>query len=116
MVNFPLFLLAIGWFIYKAFSEKPCPPGYRFDLDKKTEDMLNGVSFDERERRQKKGYYYSPKEEIEKRREEKKAYKYVPKYEKLNVVDIERYENDRKIFGEEYTEQLRQGGAYLIVK
>lgn len=103
MVSFPLFLLALIWLLYKLFSEKPCPPGHRFDSDKKTEDMLSGISFDEIERRQKKGYYWTPKEEIESRNAKKKSFK----YGQQNVVDVERYENDKKIYGEEYTEKLR---------
>lgn len=112
MVSFPLFLLAVIWLLYKLFSEKPCPPGHRFDSDKKTEDMLSGISFDEIEHRQKKGYYWTPKEEIERRNEEKKSFK----YGQQNIVDVERYEKDKKTFGEEYTEILRMGGAYLIIK
>ena len=44
MVSFPLFVIAIIWLLYKAFSEKPCPKGYTYDMEKAQKDRESGVS------------------------------------------------------------------------
>lgn len=108
MVSLPLFLLAVGWLLYKLFSEKPCPPGHTYDFEKADEDHCNGIGYDEWERRYKKGYYWTSQKEIEER---KKAKEVIP-----GVVDIKRYENDKRIFGEKYAEMNRKLGNYTTIK
>ena len=104
MINFPLFLLAVGWLLYKLFSEKPCPLGHRYDSEKARQDLANGIGTCEWQRRKKKGYYWSTPEEIEQRQ---KAKEDIP-----GVVDIKRYEYDKKLWGEEKAEQRRAAGHY----
>ena len=107
MVSLPLFLLAVGWLLYKLFSEKPCPPGHKFDSEKELQDLRDGIGVQEWQRRKKKGYYYSTPEEIAQRQ---KAKEVIP-----GVVDIERYEYDKKLWGEEKAEQRRTAGHYKHV-
>lgn len=104
MVSLPLFLLAVGWLLYKLFSEKPCPPGHKFDSEKELQDLRDGIGVQEWQRRKKKGYYYSTPEEMEQRQ---KAKEVIP-----GVVDIERYERDKKWYGIVEVEERRKLGMY----
>ena len=105
MTSFMLFLLAVIWLLYQLFSQKPCPPGSRFDFEKSEEDFASGIGVQEWERRKRKGYYYSTPEEMARRQEEKEV---IP-----GVVDIKRYEYDKKLWGIEETERRRAEGRYL---
>lgn len=107
MASFLMFLLAVVWLLYQLFSEKPCPPGNVYDDEKSKQDLIDGVGVREWNRRQKKGYYYSTPEEIEKRQ---KAKEVIP-----GVVDVERYKRDREWFGVMYAEENRKAGRYKYV-
>ena len=108
MVSFPLFVIAIIWLLYKAFSEKPCPRGYTYDMEKAPKDRENGVSATEWKRRYKKGDYWVSQKELEERQ---KAKEVIP-----GVVDIERYEADKKIFSAQFVEINRKAGAYMTIR
>lgn len=102
-----LFLVAICYFVYKVASEKPCPPDHRYDMEKEYEDIRNGVSFEERDKKRKSGEYWTHKDDIEARK---------PKEVIPGVVDIERYNRDVRDFGLEYTELLRSAGEYKYIR
>lgn len=102
-----LFLVAICYFVYKVASEKPCPPDHRYDLEKEREDIKNGVSFEERDKKRRRGEYWTHKDDIADRK---------PKEVIPGVVDICRYERDKKVYGVEYTELLRSAGEYKYIR
>lgn len=49
--------LFIGGKLLSEKLEKPAPPGQRFDYDLYMEDVRNGVTIEETNRRRKAGYY-----------------------------------------------------------
>lgn len=108
MVSFPLFLLAVCWLLYKLFSEKPCPPGHKFDSEKELQDLRDGIGTREWQRRKKKGYYWSTPEEIEQRQKAKEVIPW--------VVDIEQYNLDKGFLGIVEVERRAEGYYKHVVK
>ena len=108
MVSFPLFVIAIIWLLYKAFSEKPCPRGHTYDMETAEKDRENGVSYSEWKKKYNRGDYWVSQKELEERQ---KAKEVIP-----GVVDIERYEADKKIFSAQFVEINRKAGAYMTIR
>ena len=112
MVRLPLFLLAVCWLLYKLFSEKPCPHDCLYDSEKAIEDLASGVKPSEWKRRMKKGYYWTPIEEIEQREKERESQnvEVIP-----GVIDIKRYERDMELWGAVFVEELKKAGCYMYI-
>jgi len=89
-------VLSLIYAAYKIISEKlekPAPANRRFDWDAYWKDVENGMSVTDGIKKQKRGDYWTTKPEN-------------------NLVDIERYEHDKKYFGEECADGWRKNGYY----
>lgn len=85
--------------IIKEATEKPTPKGTHFDWDAYWEDVRNCIDPMEQVRKRERGEYMTTKP------------KPTPSDAEL-LVDIERYENDKKFYGEEWAEKMKQLGHY----
>lgn len=83
----------IGYALIKEKTEKPAPKGTRFDWDAYKKDIENGIGCMEQLRKQERGGYWTTKPLPE-------------------IVDIERYEYDKKRYGAETAECWKQKGYY----
>ena len=89
----------------KEKIEKPVPSGTRFDWDSYWNDVGKLTTQEQIKKRQRGGYNTitpSPKKW------------YDMPYDAL--VDVERYENDKKIMGEKLAEQFRKDGMYRTIR
>ena len=92
--------------IVKEAVEKPAPQGTRFDWDAYWEDVRNGMTSVEQIKKRQRGGYLTTKPKP-------------PEWYELpldTVVDTERYENDKKQYGESVAEQWRKTGSYRQIR
>ena len=105
----------LGWFavfsvifaIYEIIKEKTepvAPKGTRFDCDAYWADIDNGMSAMEQVRKRQRGGYMTTKPLSE-------SIEIIPK-----VVDMKRYQHDKKLYGEAIAEVNRKNGLYMFVK
>ncbi len=87
--------------IVKAKLEPTAPKGTRFDWDAYWADIDNGISATEQIKKQQRGEYMTTKPLP------------APKESLHLVVDIDRYNQDKKEYGEEATEFFRKSGWYM---
>ena len=88
--------LSLCYAAYKIISEKlekPAPPNRRFDYAAYWNDIENGMSMTACAEKRKRGGYWTTEPEND-------------------LVDIERYDHDKKYFGEKYAEKWRSYGSY----
>lgn len=85
-------LLAIKEIVEEK-AEKPAPKGTRFDWGAYWKDVENGVTTMEQVKKSECGGYNTT----------------MPI---LDVVDVERYEHDKKVYGEDTAEGWKQRGYY----
>lgn len=97
-------VLAIVQLLKEAF-EKPAPKGTHFDWDAYWEDIKNGIGAMEQVKKCERGDYMTTKP----------APKYWYELPMRTVVDVKRYEYDKKTCGEWYAELQRDNGAYRTV-
>lgn len=104
MFHFILFLIAVGYFLYKLITYKPIPPNSRIDWDAMDKDRVSGVSWERRQKNFDDGKYWTttPKEK--------------PKEVISGVVDYARYLKDKEQLGEAYAEKRRSYGEYMFVR
>ena len=98
--------LAIIYLAYKLISEaceKPKSKYYHKDWDAYFEDLNNGMSTAEQIRKERRGGYMT---------EEPPPTPWY-KLPRDTIVDVERYELDKKRYGKDMAESWRQMGAYL---
>jgi hypothetical protein len=94
-------IIAIVVVIINCIKEKRTPiypSGVHYDWDAYWEDKNNGMTFEQRMRKEKRGGYLTTKP------------KYIPKIDE--VVDVERYEYDKERYGKAHAEYRRKGGQY----
>lgn len=105
----------IGWFavlaaifaiceIVKEKIEPVSPKGIRFDWDEYWADIDSGMSAMEQVKKRQSGGYMTTKPLPE------------PKEVIPKVVDMNRYQHDKKLYGEEIAEVNRKCGVYMFVK
>ena len=90
----------------KEKIEKPAPKGTRFDWDAYYKDIENGIGAMEQVRKCQSGGYITTKPAT-------------PKWYELpleTIVDVERYEHDKKIYSESTVKRWRELGLYRQVK
>ena len=79
--------------LIKEACEKPAPKGQRFDWDAYWKDIEDGIDIEEQLKRRKRGYYLTT--------------------EPINdLVDIERYEHDKDVYGEDVANKWKVYGYY----
>lgn len=85
--------------IIKEKTTKPLPKATRFDWDAYYEDIRKGMTTQEQIKKRQRGGYWTTKP--------------LPSERPLDVVDdVERYESDKKIYGESLAEIRRKNGLY----
>lgn len=95
-------LYCLGEWI-KEKTEPTTPANVRFDWDAYRKDIENGIGAMEQIKKRERGDYYTTKplthgENLE------------------DVLDVERYRHDLKVFGESLTEGWRKNGMYKYIK
>lgn len=90
--------------IIKEKTEPVAPKGTRFDWDAYWDDVKNGIPAMEQVKKRQSGGYTTTKPLPE------------PKEVIPKVVDMKRYEHDKKLYGEAITEVNRKYGMYMFVK
>lgn len=86
--------------------EKPYPQGVRFDWDSYWKDVESGIDPMKQIKKQQKGGYWTTKPST-------------PKWYELpldTIVDKDRYEHDRKTYGEIISEIRKNRGEYRVKK
>lgn len=78
--------------------EKPAPENQRFDWDAYDEDAKNGMPIMDQLRKQQRGEYWTTKP--------------LPPIPEDGIVGRERYERDKKLYGEAIVEVWRECGNY----
>lgn len=104
MFQLILFLIAVGYFIYKLATDKPVPPNSRIDWEAEDHDRQAGMSWDERQKKWKRNEYWTTKPK-------EKPVEVIPK-----VVDYKRYLKDKEQLGETYAERRRDFGEYMHIR
>lgn len=106
MLNVLTLLSALfaGKEIIKEKTEPVAPRGTRFDWDAYYKDIENGIDPMKQLKKRKAGGYMTTKPKAE------------PKEVIPGVVDIKRYEYDKKVYGEEFAEAWRKNGSYKYIK
>ena len=92
--------------LVKEKMEKPVPKGTRFDWDAYYKDIENGISVTEQIKKIQAGGYNTTKPAT-------------PKWYELPmdaVVDIERYEHDKKIYSESTVRHWKEIGSYREIR
>ena len=85
--------------LVKETTEKPAPKGTRFDWDAYNRDIANGMDCMTQLKKRKAGGYMTTTP--------------LPENPPIDrVVDVERYERDKKLYGEDLTELHRKAGDY----
>lgn len=87
-------------------TEPVMPKGRRFDWDTYREDIRNGIDAMEQIEKRERGEYMTTKPHIS-------------KWYELpidTIVDTERYEHDKKTYGEDTAEYWRRTGSYRRIK
>lgn len=87
-------------------TEPVTPKGTRFDWDAYREDIRNCIGVMEQIKKRKHDEYMTTKPPI-------------PKWYELpidTVIDTERYEHDKKVYGEDTAEYWRRTGSYRRIK
>jgi hypothetical protein len=90
----------------KEKAEKPAPKGTRFDWDAYYKDIENGINVMDQVHKCERGEYYTTKPAD-------------PKWWELpidTVVDVERYEHDRKTYGEDLANMYKKIGSYRQIR
>lgn len=96
-------ILAIVQIIKEAF-EKPTPKGTRFDWEAYWKDVESGMPAMEQVRKRQRGGYMTTKQLPDNTIPENK------------IVDVKRYEHDKREYGEEIAEINRQNGSYTYIR
>ncbi len=106
MINILAILSAmfLGKEIIKEKAEPVAPKGTRFDWDEYWADVRRGMSSMEQIKKRQRGGYMTTKPLPQ------------PKEVIPMVVDIERYNRDKKMYGKELTEVLRKRGQYTYIR
>ena len=97
-------------FTIKAFvkekTEPVAPKGTRFDYDAYWEDVRNGIGAMEQVKKIERGEYYTTKP------------KPIDWWDLPldTIVDVERYEHDKQVYGEHIVTTWRSNGRYRCVK
>ena len=90
--------------VIKEKSEPVAPEGIHFDWDEYWADVNSGMTTIEQVKKRQSGGYMTTKSI-------KKPIEIIPK-----VIDIKRYNHDKKLYGESITEVNRKLGMYMFVK
>lgn len=90
--------------VIKEKREPVAPKGTRFDWDAYWADVDNGMSSMEQVRKCQRGCYMTTEPLSE-------PVEVIPK-----VIDMKRYEHDKKVYGESLTEVNRKCGMYMFIK
>lgn len=90
--------------IIKEKTEPVAPLNTRFDWDAYWADVENGMPAMEQVRKRQRGGYMTTKTLPE------------PKEVIPKVVDIKRYQHDKKLYGEAFVEFNRKNGMYMFIK
>lgn len=90
--------------VIKEKTEPVAPKGTRFDWDAYWADVENGMSAAEQVKKRQSGGYMTTKPLPE-------PVEVIPK-----VVDMKRYQHDKKVYGEAIAEVNRKCGMYMYVK
>lgn len=90
--------------VIKEKCEPVAPKGTRFDWDAYWADIDNGMSDMEQVRKRQRGGYMTT-EQLP------KPVEVIP-----NVIDMKRYQHDKKVYGELLTEVNRKNGMYMFIK
>ena len=90
--------------VTKEALEKPAPKGTRFDWDTYWKDNENGIGIMEQVRKRQSGGYTTTEP--------------LPKMSipDNGVIDVKRYEHDKKVYGEAIAESWRKSGLYKFVR
>ena len=90
--------------VIKEKCEPVAPKGTRFDWDAYWADIDNGMSAMKQVRKRQRGGYMTT-EPLP------KPVEVIP-----NVIDMKRYQHDKKVYGELLTEVNRKNGMYMFIK
>ena len=90
--------------VIKEKAEPVAPKGIRFDWDAYWADVDNGIPIMKQVKKRQSGGYTTTKPLS-------KPVEVIPK-----VVDMKRYQHDKKVYGEAITEVNREYGLYMYVK
>lgn len=96
--------LFLGVQVVKEKTEPVAPKGTRFDWDAYWADVENGMPAMEQVRKRQRGGYMTTKPLPE------------PKEVIPKVVDMKRYQHDKKLYGEAIAEVNRKNGMYMFIK